>query len=431
MKAKRIICFIATICLILSLISFGAFASSEEISGDELRAMRSGVVSIYALYDNSYSTGTGFCVGKADDGNLIFVTNSHVVLDENKELNEVMFIPLSNDFWATKSIDPDKVVSIEVLYYNTAMDPDVAIVKTTEPIENIYTFDLASPDKDVAGEKVYAMGYPGVVQSGKTELIDINDVIITDGVIASKHDTGYYKSDVFLHNALTSGGNSGGPLIMSDGSVIAVVTSGYKADERYAMATSVRYVIEALDDLNLSYKMHSESTNNASETEEKAGIDENAMIGIVVAVAAVLIVIVVLVIIIKKKKSVSAQPKIDVPSGETVPVKNHVADKSVTFSIKGVGGYMDDRTYVLTESVTQIGRSSECVVRYPEGIKGISKVHCKLIKKDNSLFVEDKSTYGTFLKSGEKLVEGKQYELNDGDMIFLADEKNAFIIVKN
>ena len=188
------------------------------------------------------------------------------------------------------------------------------------------------------------------------------------------------------------------------------------------MAMSVSEVVEILEELDVDFTIYGQEED----------VDVTAIIIIIAAVIALVVAAVVIIFVIKNKKN--SKPLIEEQVSYTEPVKNF-ADPTEEIrvkriAVKGVGGYMDGRTYELSDSVTQIGRSSECIIRYPEGIEGISKVHCKLIKKGNSLFVEDKSTYGTYLKSGEKLIEGKQYELNDGDMIFLANEKNAFMVIK-
>lgn len=75
-----------------------------------------------------------------------------------------------------------------------------------------------------------------------------------------------------------------------------------------------------------------------------------------------------------------------------------------------------------TETVTLCGRGSLS----DEGIKGylankpyVSRDHLKIIKDGSNLFVEDVgSTNGTYL-NGKKLIPGKRYALNVGDLLSL------------
>ncbi len=157
-------------------------------------------------------------------------------------------------------------------------------------------------------------------------------------------------------------------------------------------------------------------------------------------VGVALIVVAVVIIILKARKNkktktfsdneeptIATQP-LDCPD-EKVGLQS-TPGVSGRISVTGIGGYMGGRTYNIDEVVVSVGRSQECAIRYPEGAEGISKIHCKIINKKGSVFVEDKSTYGTYLQNGERLTEGKLYEMNDGDVIYLARKENAFRINK-
>ena len=158
------------------------------------------------------------------------------------------------------------------------------------------------------------------------------------------------------------------------------------------------------------------------------------LIQILAGILLMAICVISLVIKSRRKKKKSSETKYETLNdiGETQPMVNKYNGpdgfNGTSITLTGIGGYMDGRTYLLAEPVTIIGRSSECMIRYPDDAAGISRVHCKIINKNGSVFVEDKSSNGTYLQSGEKLIEGKTYELNNGDVIYLATSKNAFRI---
>jgi hypothetical protein len=85
---------------------------------------------------------------------------------------------------------------------------------------------VESQDEVSVGDRVYALGYPGVATfhpnlSAKTVL----DPSFTDGVVSAKRLT---SEDVaaIQHSAATTHGNSGGPLVNSEGKVVGVDNMG-------------------------------------------------------------------------------------------------------------------------------------------------------------------------------------------------------------
>lgn len=75
-----------------------------------------------------------------------------------------------------------------------------------------------------------------------------------------------------------------------------------------------------------------------------------------------------------------------------------------------------------------IGRGAGNAVRIPDGIAGISRMHCYLEKQPTGWFVMDaNSTHGTYLQEPGgricRLAPGKQYPINNGSLIFLGSQK--------
>lgn len=76
---------------------------------------------------------------------------------------------------------------------------------------------------------------------------------------------------------------------------------------------------------------------------------------------------------------------------------------------------------MITEHKHTIGRYFQTTNGKVEKIDTISKEHCKIIKEDSKVYVVDlRSTNGTFL-NGEQLLQEKQYEMHDGDVLGIAN----------
>jgi len=102
---------------------------------------------------------------------------------------------------------------------------DLAILKV-ELTNTPALLIVESQDEVSVGDRVYALGYPGVATfhpnlSAKTVL----DPSFTDGVVSAKRLT---SEDVaaIQHSAATTHGNSGGPLVNSEGKVVGVDNMG-------------------------------------------------------------------------------------------------------------------------------------------------------------------------------------------------------------
>lgn len=80
------------------------------------------------------------------------------------------------------------------------------------------------------------------------------------------------------------------------------------------------------------------------------------------------------------------------------------------------------------KGVISMGREENCTVTLPPQSLGVSRHHCSIQKTDRGWTVRDlDSTYGTYLSSG-KLLPGRDYEIRDGERIYLGSKENAFSI---
>jgi len=160
-----------------------------------------------------FSTGTGFYLKDYD----FIITNEHVIRDNNevvidgvhikKRMAKVVFIDPKNDLAFLK---------IEADHKMPALKIDVN-----------YQLKL--------GEQVVAVGHPFGLKYTATQGIISNLAHVVDDVQYIQHD------------AALNPGNSGGPLVNSQGSVIGVNTFIIRDGNNIGFSLPLSYLIEALD----------------------------------------------------------------------------------------------------------------------------------------------------------------------------------------
>ncbi|HIY16266.1 MAG TPA: FHA domain-containing protein, partial [Candidatus Intestinimonas stercorigallinarum] len=76
-----------------------------------------------------------------------------------------------------------------------------------------------------------------------------------------------------------------------------------------------------------------------------------------------------------------------------------------------------------------VGRDgSVCSIVFKEGTPGVSARHCSVVwdgRTGEFLLTDLKSTYGTFLATGQKLTPGVACRLKAGDTFYLGEQSNA------
>lgn len=140
----------------------------------------------------AYGSGSGKIESLDNDGNVLILTNKHVLLKENSTPSEclITFPEIAKIYKIEKPV----VISNENLdvAYLSMDNPDQFLLNllASENEEKICTEDVN------IGDKIIALGYPGIGVSG--------DVTVTDGII-SGNENEFYISTVKLDY-----GNSGG-----------------------------------------------------------------------------------------------------------------------------------------------------------------------------------------------------------------------------
>lgn len=270
-KKNRIIILLVFMMLLFSFPVYAAKASPEKIAP--------GVVRILSDFDDYYSIGSGFGVGKAWEDTNVFVTNWHVITDENTgEISEDVFLLIDDALL----YDSDTLVRCEVLATTDGF-PDYAIIRAVEPIEGFKALPLRSSRDVSVAEDVWAYGYPALLDEENllgTIKAGIRDVTVTKGIVSRFSEiVSAGNTDCIIHDAHINSGNSGGPLVTADGSVIGINTYGrgtnmVSFDEEgneiattvseYSMAVEIDYVMERLDELGIYYETTGEIKEEVS-----------------------------------------------------------------------------------------------------------------------------------------------------------------------
>jgi S1-C subfamily serine protease len=116
-----------------------------------------------------------------------------------------------------------------------AQEFDLAVLKTSPPLENQPSLQLGSVSHIRAGQEVVAIGSPlGVLQNS-----------VTRGIVSSIRRLGGVT--LIQTDAAINPGNSGGPLLDHHGDVIGITTMSVKATQGLSFAVSAEHARQLID----------------------------------------------------------------------------------------------------------------------------------------------------------------------------------------
>lgn len=398
---KRLICLLLSGLLLLAMLPGAALAEGNPVP-EASKAVVGIVSGIYYqggeayTYDGYYGTGTGFGVGKPGEDAQIFVTNCHVVTDDNgNEYDEVFILIDGADITKESTVLPCKILTVD-------RNIDLAVIQANKPIPGVTTLPLRSAKELPVGEKVYALGYPGVAEYAA----DVNDYSIgsltaTDGMV-SRHLT---SSGVqcMAHTAAINHGNSGGPLIDGSGNVVGINTFMVQdpdTSELRGYAIYIDYAMEALEKLGLDYTLW-----NA-----KAAPKSLPLVPVLIG-AGVLVVLAVVVFLLFKRKPKRPQKQ----SGRRIV-------------LQAAAGPLQGMQWELTDTLN-LGREPSNSIVLPAQTKGVSRCHCRLQRREDRAVLTDLgSSYGTFV-NGSRLAANLPTELASSCRITLGSDEVAFNVL--
>lgn len=205
---------------------------SDNTTISEVASMvESAVVGISGISDDGESVGSGVCV--ANGGYIL--TNSHVINGCDK-----IVLHLSDKTSTTAKI----------IYEDTVLD--FAILKSNKSIPYL---SLADSDEVVIGQDVLAVGTPLSLTLTHTFTKGIVSAVNRTLKVSGTGGEGYMQN-LIQHDASLNPGNSGGPLINSNGQVIGINTLKISSGEGIGFAIPTKSFKSLLGNYvkNINYK---------------------------------------------------------------------------------------------------------------------------------------------------------------------------------
>ncbi len=441
-----------TAILVCGSVAYGADGASR------VAEARNSVVRVIAVTQESFFTGTGFGVGKPGKDAEVFVTNWHVVtgsgsfdyrdakiyilLDDNTVLHTQYAQGADGKAKVVKRWTTfGEMAECEVLYAEKQF-PDVGVIRTKEPLTGITALPLKPVGQEVIGQKIYTIGYPSSADNASEEISgNVVDKKIPGSVEAVSIDGGEISrilpleqmgnTNCIVHHAHINHGNSGGPLVMEDGSVVGINTYGYgeAGTMEYSVSIDISYAMDILDQLGIRYATGSGSGGGFP------------FLFVAAVIGAVVIVIAVLAARLRGEGSDSSsslpqrtagESSLQQRPGSNTPSQRDPASQPPLsqLRIQGTRGAFAGRRFALEAELT-VGRDPKrCRLVYPPGTKGISGVHCVLRYQKGRLTVTDLgSTYGTAV-NGRKIAPNAPCSLSVGDRICLGSNQEEFQVAK-
>lgn len=375
-----------------------------------------------------YSYGTCFFIGATGEAPQYVVTNHHVV-DTFLELGAGDTLTMSQtsedgsevatgSMKVTMRVYFDANDYVEAYIVTSDAKKDIAIFKLEKPTTKRTALALNVPTDKMIGATVYAVGFPSISDNSLLDPVSQwgkEDATVTTGAIsrlATQSGTGVKQ---VMIDANISGGNSGGPLVDTNGHVLGVNTwSAIRNDGVEAnYAVNIEEVIDLCDRNNIPYEL--------------AGSGSNNLMWIIIGVVAVLAIALIVVLVLRKKPS---------PATQQTPVSNPIPGPAVApmnnsgeLRFQSTSGVFAGKRFSIDGTV-RIGRDpSRNDLVFPNGTQGISGVHCILIAKDGVLYLQDLgSTYGTFVNGGQRLAPNQPIVLRAGDRFSLGSDRESFVI---
>lgn len=177
------------------------------------------VVLIEGRSKNEAWRGTGFIIYRDDgpDGHSLILTNSHVAFPEDGS-ECVLFVKC-------KSGEIAKAIPV-----GQALEADLAVLAIPNMTDMEPIWKLRSSQYVEEGDCVYTVGHP----------LGVFDFTVSEGKLTKKRDS---MGDATLqHSAAISHGNSGGPLLDSEGNIIGINTLGFDAGNSLYFAIPIEFL---------------------------------------------------------------------------------------------------------------------------------------------------------------------------------------------
>lgn len=374
--------------------------------------------------------GSGFGVGKSGSTPEYIVTNWHVAHAYMQEFNYQfdtdhvrIWVMLEGFTISDVTGFPSDATAIECSIVRTVESgyPDYAILKASRPLKEYTTLPIAPATSVEQGDTVIALGCPALVDNASFEKYG-SEITTTVGTVAKHMKYSYGgNTDVIMHSADISGGNSGGPLVNMKGQVVGLNTYGLtnSSSNTYSIAVYSDYVTDALDLEGIEYETAPLLGGKEPSPETKFDVK------VLAAGAAVVVAAAAVIFYTQKKK----KPVVPV----TQPQNNNVEQKIAHTSPAKTGGFQvkmpDGKIVTINKTKVLVGRGPECAVRFPEDNTLVSHRHCSLEDCGEYLVLADEgSRNGTFVH-GKQIPDGKKVALKHGSSFTVGSENNRITVL--
>lgn len=460
---KKILAWMMIMILVLGMPMTASAAFNTET--------RESVAVVYTCLDMDggeygFGWGTGFFVGNSGENPTYLLTNYHVISDfEDYGAGELIEANINGQTMRGRSkvrVYYDSRDYEEAYVVGFDASKDVALLKLNSATDKRRPVTLCSPNDSMVGSNVYAVGYPGLSENifaGSTTSWGESDASVTSGTfsrIFTTEGTGRVNIQI---DCVIRHGNSGGPLVNDDGAVIGINTwSVSQNSESVNYAVSIDEAIPMLNQYGVSYAKTEAGGGNSTDgtngmngtngTDGTDGIDgtdgtdvvaseeatvvetpeskpaNNMGMWIAIIVGIIAVAGIAGLVIVRGGKKKKEQQPVVIQKEPVMPAKRPVV-RSMSPQHRGMRTELSERPIL-------IGRSkSDCMIVFQEGTPGVSGRHCSLAwdaASGNFVLTDMKSTYGTFLQSGQKLNPGVPYYLKAGEAFYLGEVGNMLSV---
>ncbi len=435
---------------------------------------------LYAL------AGSGFLVGVDDTQEFRYVVTNYHVINRTEVLDWPRPFRINREdeigIYLVRSRDD----YVPLTVYDTLMTTDLAIMEI-DPRHRLFGYEpleFGHIGMVNRGDEIYAIGFPGFAEV----LTDLTTAVHTDSTITRGVVGRITTSDgvpVIQSDTTISWGNSGGPVVNRDGVVVGIVHRGlgFLVPGGLNYAVQVDELTSFLRSRGIPYLEAGALSAPAEAEPEPAPDPEPApepvpepepvpvpqpdpdheiaqpgtevaglpLIYIVLGAAALILILVLILVLGKGKKPapaaagkampspppMSAPPtqRASISATQAGPVTSAAAPVTKAkmagpkAGIKGISGQFAGQNVDMVQGQLVIGRDPKMAqLVYPQSFDEISRKHVTIRYDESSqkFSLEDSSSNGTFLTSGQRLESGKLHYLNKGDRFYLSDPKEVF-----
>lgn len=255
MKNKRRLRSVLAMALVVCMLAAVFVTPAMAADNSAVKEAKNGVLQVITGYNLSNGdflklySGSGFLIDET-----AVLTCCHVLEIEEADKAYIAeydgkdFNPDRVGYRIVVSGDTTRTATIWKDAYNQSYD--WAVLKLDDIINNRKVLPLGDSDV-VEAQDVYSLGFPSV-SLGDFKLFTPDEVTLTSGVAAKVATINNIPS--IQHDADINAGNSGGPLVNSDGEVVGVnygVPVAESAGINYAV--QINAIVTVLDDLGVPY----------------------------------------------------------------------------------------------------------------------------------------------------------------------------------